>query len=170
MGVRGLLLAASSAALAVAAHGLGGGTVADSGFTVLLATLLAWGGTTLARRGGTPVLVAVLGVTQVCQHILLTEIASGHPRAAAVFDGWTMFGTHAAATVLTAVLLTRAGVALTTIGTALAWLFRCLYALVAGPVPPRPVVVGTPLPARPGVLLEVLLRQVRGRRGPPLTS
>jgi hypothetical protein len=170
MGVRGLLLAASSAALAVAAHGLGGGAVADSGFTVLLATLLAWGGTTLARRGGTPVLVAVLGVTQACQHLLLTEIASGHLRGPAAFDGWTMFGTHAAATVLTAVLLTRAGAALTTIGAALAWLLGRLYALVAGPVPPRPVTAGTPLPARPGALLEVLLRQVCARRGPPLAS
>lgn len=170
MGVRGLLLAASSAALAVAAHGLGGGAVADSGFTVLLATLLAWGGTTLADRGGTPALVAVLGVTQTCQHLLLTEIATKHAREPAIFDGWTMFGTHAAATVLTAVLLTRAGVALTTIATALAWLLSRLYALVAGPVAARPAAVGTPLPARPGALLEVLLRQVHARRGPPLAS
>lgn len=170
MGVRGLLLATSSAALAVAAHGFAGGAVADSGFTVLLATLLAWGGTTLARRGGTPALVAVLGVTQACQHVLLTEIASGHGTAPAVFDGWTMFGTHAAATVVTAVLLTRAGVALTAIGGALAWLLSRLYALVAGPVPPRPVAVGTTLPARPGVVLEVLFRQACARRGPPVTS
>jgi hypothetical protein len=170
MGVRGLLLATSSAALAVAAHGLAGGAVADSGFTVLLATLLAWGGLTLARRGGTPALVAVLGVTQACQHILLTEIASGHGSAPAIFDGWTMFGTHAGATVVTAVLLTRAGVALTAIGAALVWLLGRLYALVAGPVPPRPVAVGTTLPARPGALLEVLFRHVCARRGPPLTS
>jgi hypothetical protein len=170
MGVRGLLLATSSAALAVAAHGLAGGAVADSGFTILLATLLAWGGTTLARRGGTPALVAVLGVTQLCQHLLLTEIASGHGMEPAVFNGWTMFGTHAGATVVTAVLLARAGVALTTIGAALGWLLGRLYALVAGPVPPRPVAVGTTLPARPGALLEVLFRQVCTRRGPPLTS
>lgn len=170
MGVRGLLLAASSAALAVAAHGLGGGAVADSGFTVGLATLLAWGGTSLARRYGTPALIAVLGVTQACQHILLTEIASGHGMGPAVFDGWTMFGTHAAATVLTAVLLTRAGAALTVIGAALAWLLGRLYALVAGPVPPRPTAVGTALPARPGALLEILFRHVCARRGPPLAS
>lgn len=168
MGVRGLLLATSSAALAVAAHGLAGGAVADSLFTVLLATLLSWGGMTVARRGGTPALVAVLGVTQACQHLLLTEIASGHGMGPAVFDGWTMFGTHAGATVLTAVLLTRAGVALTAIGAALAWLLGRLYALVAGPVPPRAVTA--PLATRPGALLEVLFRQVHPRRGPPRTS
>lgn len=168
-GVRGFLLASSSAALAIAAHGLGGGAVADFGFTILLATLIAWGGMPLARRGA-PALVAVLGVTQLCQHVLLTDIASGHGKAPAVFAGWTMFGTHAAATVLTAVLLTRAGVALTAIGAALAWLLGRLQTLVAGPVAPRPRAVGTSLPARPGPLLEVLLRQVHTRRGPPIHS
>lgn len=169
-GVRALLLAVSSAALAVAAHGLGGGAVPDFGFTILLATLLSWGGMSLARRGGTPALVAVLGVTQMCQHVLLTDLASAHGKEPAVFDGWTMFTMHAAATMLTAVLLTRAGVALTTISAALAWLLGRLHALVAGPVPPRPVPVGTSLPARPGSLLEVLLRQVCARRGPPVHS
>lgn len=169
-GVRGFLLAPSSAALAIAAHGLGGGAVADSGFTVLLATLIAWGGMSLTRRGGTPALVAVLGVTQLCQHMLLTDIANGHGRTPAVFAGWTMFGTHAAATVLTAVLLTRAGAALTVIGAALGWLLGRLRTLVAGPVPPRTHAVGTSLPARPGPLLEVLLRQVCARRGPPVHS
>lgn len=165
-----LLLAISSAALAVAAHGLGGGTVADSGFTILLATLLAWGGMSLARQGGTPALVAVLGVTQLCQHVLLTDIASGHGNGTAVFDGWTMFTTHAVATLLTAVLLTRAGVAITAITAAFAWLLGRLHALVAGPVQRRPVAVGTSLPARPGSLLEVLFRQVCARRGPPVHS
>src|SRR4051794_13706415 len=170
MGVRGFLLAGSSAALAVAAHGLAGGAVADSGFTILLATLLAWGGMTLTRRGGTLALVAVLGLTQWCQHVLLTELASRHGTGQALFDGWTMFGTHAVATVLTAALLTRAGVALTAIGAAFTWLFGRLYALVAEPVPPRPVTTGTALPARPGPVLEVLLRHVCARRGPPASS
>lgn len=169
-GVRGLLLASSSAALAIAAHGLGGGTFADSTFTVLLATLLAWGGMSVARRGGTLSLVAVLGVTQACQHVLLTEIASGHGRGPAMFDGWTMFSTHAVATVLTAVLLTRAGVALSAVAAAVAWLLGRLQTLITGPVPPRPSTVGTSLPARPGSLLEVLLRQVCARRGPPVLS
>jgi hypothetical protein len=167
-GVRGWLLASSSAALAIAAHGLAGGALSDAAFTVLLATLLAWGGLSLARRGGTPTLVGVLGVTQTCQHLLLSEIASGHGHTAARFDGWTMFATHAVATLLTAVLLTRAGVALGTIAAALAWLFGTLGALVAGPVDTTPATAGTVLPARPGQLLEVLFRQVCARRGPPV--
>jgi hypothetical protein len=166
-GVRGLLLASSSAALAVAAHGLGGGTVADSGFAVLLAALLTWGGMSLASRGGAVGLVVVLGATQASQHVLLSELASGHGKDPAVFDGSTMVAAHVVATVLTAILLTRAGVALSAITAALAWLLGQLRALVAGPVTPRPATVGTSLPARPGPLLEVLLRQVCARRGPP---
>lgn len=169
-GVHGLLLASASAALAVAAHGLAGGPVSDFTFTVLLATLLAWGGMSLARRGGTPALFAVLAVTQACQHVLLTELASGHRGERAVFDGTTMFAAHAVATTIAAVLLTRAGTALGVIAAAIAWLLTRLHALVAGPVPPRPVTAGTSLPARPGSLLEVLLRQVCARRGPPVSS
>lgn len=168
-GVRELLLVSSSAALAVAAHGIAGGGVSDSTFTVLLAGLLSWGGMSLARRGGTPALVAVLGVTQACQHVLLSELASNH-RGPAMFDGWTMFATHAVATVVTAVLLTRAGVALGVIAAAVAWLLGRLRTLVAGPVPPQLGTAATSLPARPGPLLEVLLRQVCARRGPPVHS
>jgi hypothetical protein len=165
-----LLLASSSAALAIAAHGLGGGTLSDSGFTVLLATLLAWGGMSLARKGGVLTLVGVLGATQASQHLLLSEIAGGHGHSAAQFDGWTMFATHAVATLLTAVLLTRADVALGTIAAALAWLLGTLRALVAGPVRLPQATAGTALPARPGQLLEVLFRQVCAKRGPPVRS
>ena len=165
-----MLLASSSAALAIAAHGIGGGAASDSLFTVLLATLLAWGGMSLARRSGIPALVGVLGVTQLCQHLLLTELANGHGHQQALFDPWTMFGAHAVATVLTAVLLTRAGAALAVVGGAFAWLLSRLTALVAGPVGTTVRPAGSPLPARPGALLEVLFREVCGRRGPPVRS
>lgn len=166
----GVLLASSSAALAIAAHGIGGGAVSDSLFTVLLAALLSWGGMSVARRGGIPALVGVLGVTQLCQHLLLTEIARGHGHQQALFDGWSMFAAHAVATVLTAILLTRAGVALGLVACAVAWLLSRLTALIAGPVhhPARPG--GSPLPARPGAFLELLLREVCARRGPPAHS
>ena len=166
----GVLLAASSAALAIAAHGIGGGAVSDSLFTVLLATLLAWGGSTLARRGGTPALVGVLGVTQLCQHLLLTELANGHGHQQALFDPWTMFTAHAVATVLTAVLLTRAGVALRLVTSAVAWLLSRLTALVTGRFDHPAQPGGSPLPTRPGAFLEVLFREVCARRGPPVHS
>ena len=166
----GVLLALSSAALAIAAHGIAGGAASDSLFTVLLATLLAWGGMSLTRRGGTPALVGVLGVTQLCQHLLLTEIANGHGHQQATFNGWTMFAAHAVATVVTAVLLTRAGAALALVAGAFAWLLSRLTALVASPVPRTIGGAGSPQPARPGALLEVLFREVCGRRGPPVCS
>lgn len=169
-GAGGVLLASSSAALAIAAHGIGGGAVSDSLFTVLLATLLAWGGSTLAHRGGIPALVGVLGVTQLCQHLLLTELARGHGHQQSLFDPWTMFTAHAVATVVTAVLLTRAGVALRLVTTAAAWLLARLTALVAGPVRRTARPGGSPLPARPGAFLEVLFREVCARRGPPVHS
>ncbi len=166
-----MLLASSSAALAIAAHGVGGGAASDSLFTVLLATLLAWGGMSLAQRGGVPALVGVLGVTQLCQHLLLTELANGHGhQQEALFDPWTMFAAHAVATVMTAVLLTRAGAALAVVAGAFAWLLSRLTALVAGPVGTTTRPAGSPFPARPGALLEVLFREVCGRRGPPVRS
>ena len=166
----GVLLALSSAALAIAAHGIAGGAPSDSLFTVLLATLLAWGGMSLTRRGGIPALVGVLGVTQLCQHLLLTEIANGHGHQEAVFDGWTMFAAHAVATVLTAALLTRADTALALVACAFAWLVSRLTALVTGPAAHTADLTGSPSPARPGALLEVLFREVCGRRGPPVRS
>jgi hypothetical protein len=81
-----------------------------------------------------------------------------------------MFATHAVATLLTALLLTRAGAALGTITAGFAWLVRRLTALAAGPVLRPAPTTRSALPARPGELLEVLFRQVHTRRGPPLTS
>lgn len=168
---RGVLLALCSAALSISAHATAGGARSDIALTALLTTLLAWGGASLARRGGLLALIGVLGATQLGQHLLLTEIATTHAHATpAPINGWAMFTTHAVATVMTAVLLLRTGTALNWVYAAWAWLTVRLRTLVAGPVPavagPRP----TPTPARPGQLLEILLRRVLARRGPPLGS
>jgi hypothetical protein len=168
---RGVLLALCSAALSVSAHAAAGGARSDIALTALLTTLFAWGGASLARRGGLLALIGVLGATQLGQHLLLTEIATTHAHAGPPpVDGWTMFTTHAVATVVTAVLLLRTGTALRWVYAAWAWLTARLRTLVAGPVPaatgPRP----TPAPARPGQLLEILLRRMLSRRGPPIGS
>lgn len=169
---RGWLLAFCSAALAVAAHGTAGGELSDSALTALLATVLAWGGTALARRGGFLTVVATLGAIQFAQHLLLTEVAAhGHEPAGPPVNGWVMFATHAVATLLTAAMLLRADAAFAAVHAALAWLVGRLQALC--PAPPESGAVRTvpsSVPARPGVLLEVLLRQVRPRRGPPVSS
>jgi hypothetical protein len=172
-GARGWLLAACSAALAVAAHGTAGGRLSDSALTVLLAVVLAWGGTALARRGGVVTVAVALGSAQLAQHLLLTEVAGnahGHEPAPPPAAGWLMFTTHAVATLLTAVLLLRADAAIAAARAAIGWLTGRLLALC--PAPPRsaPAPVVTSVPARPGLLLEVLLRQVSPRRGPPARS
>jgi hypothetical protein len=82
-----------------------------------------------------------------------------------------MFAAHAAATLLTAVLLLRADRALDAARAAVAWLVGRLQALC--PAPPsgaRTETVRSSVPARPGLLLEVLFREVSPRRGPPLHS
>jgi hypothetical protein len=168
-GVPGWLLASCLAALTVAAHAGAGGTLADSSLTALLTTVLAWGGVSLARRGGLGMLAGVLAATQAAQHVLLTEIAHVHEPAPST-NGWLMFGTHAVATVLSAVLLTHAGAAVGAVAAAGRWLVGRLQLLSAAP-PAGPV-----RPARvrvlslPGVSLEVMLRLVSPRRGPPVRS
>ncbi len=171
---RGWLLASCSAALAIAAHGTAGGDLSDAALTALLATVLAWGGTAIARRGGFLTVVATLGVIQLAQHVLLTEVAGaahGHEWTAPPVDGWVMFAAHAVATLLTAALLLRADAAFATVRAAISWLVGRLQALC--PAPPEDAAgrtVPSSVPARPGVLLEVLLRQVSPRRGPPVHS
>lgn len=174
-GARGWLLATSSAALAVTAHGTAGGELSDFALSALLTAVLAWGGTALARRGGLFTVVAALGVTQLAQHLLLTEIAggthAGHTLSPPPVDGRLMFATHAIATLLTAVLVLRADHALATTRAAVAWLVGRLQALC--PAPPEGTAgrtVRTSVPARPGLVLEVLLREVSPRRGPPVRS
>ncbi len=166
-----MLFAVCSAALSVSAHAAAGGARTDIALTALFTTLVAWGGASLARRGGLFALTGVLGATQLGQHLLLTEIATTHAHAVSPpINGWAMFTTHAIATVVTAALLRRTGTALNWVYAAWAWLTARLRTLVAGPVPsvagPRPV----PTPARPGQLLEILLRRVLARRGPPIGS
>ncbi|MGQ0839929.1 hypothetical protein [Actinokineospora sp.] len=167
---RGCLLGLSSAALAVAAHGMAGGGVPDTAVTVVLTVLVGWAGTAVAdRRHDTWSMLTLLGVSQLSLHVLLTDIASTHPGhgAGAAVDGDLMLVTHVLATVLTAVLLTKASVALGVLASALTGLVR---ALVWTPVPvattPRPA----PVEVFRGHLLAVVFRQVCGRRGPPLGS
>ena len=173
-GARGWLLAACSAALAVAAHGTAGGELSDVALTVLLTAVLAWGGAALARRGGLLTVVVALAITQLAQHLLLTEIAGAshwHAPTPPPVDGRLMLVTHAVATLVTAVLLLRADNALATARTAIAWLVGRLRALCLAPPADRAgETVATSVPARPGLLLEVLLREVSPRRGPPARS
>jgi len=171
---RGALLTAISATLTIAAHGMAGGGLPDSVdqilFTGLLTALFAWGTRSVAGRGGAAALFGVLAATQAAQHLLLTQLAGHGSHGPAPVDGRVMLATHAVAVVLTAMLFTRANTALGAVVRAIAWLLGRLTGVrIALPAPAAPTAT-SPTPARPGELLEVLLRRVSQRRGPPARS
>lgn len=174
---RGWLLALSSTGLAIAGHGVAGGGFPDLGIAVPLTALLAWVGAALADRLRRLVpLIIALGAIQLGLHLLLTEVVGAHgghhagSGGPAPVDDLTMLAGHALATVVTAALLAKASAALSLGSAALNWLRGQLS--VPRPVPvaaAHPIPISA-APARPGVLLEILLRRVRSRRGPPATS
>jgi hypothetical protein len=171
--VRGCLLALSSTSLAIAAHGVAGGGVPDAALTLPLTALIAWGAAALAPwTRGWVTLTGLLGVLQVVLHLLLTDNANQHfQHTQTHVNGWAMFAGHALATAITAALLARASTALTLISAALAWLRAGLRALLTTPITaPATIGAGSTIPARPGLLLEILLRRVHALRGPPVGS
>lgn len=167
--LRGALLGGSSAALAISAHGMAGGGIPDTAVTLALTALVGWAGTALAdRRGGLVATLVLLGVSQLCLHVLLTDIAvphDGHQHTPAI-NGGLMLATHVAATVINAVLLTAAGAALNAIASAVTGLVRVLTISLA-PTAPLPSV---PVTTAVSHLLAILLRVVCTRRGPPVPS
>jgi hypothetical protein len=172
--MHGWLLAISSTGLAVSAHGVAGGGFPDAMLVLPLTALIAWGGAAMADRlRRTIVLVPALGLLQLLLHLLLAQNVHTHS-AAEPFgspDGAAMLAGHAVATVLTAVLLARASAPLALISSAIDRLRDRLRLPAPTPVPAAvgPGVL-SPIPARPGSLLEIHLRRVHARRGPPPRS
>jgi len=167
----GWLLALSSTGLAITAHGLAGGGVPDTALVIPVTALIAWGGTALAARPrGRLVLLATVALIQLGLHELLTQSTYAHgghesmPRV----HGPAMFAGHALATLAVTALLARASTGLALFSSAVGWLRSRLNELWLTPVP-APVAIGAAsvVPARPGQLLEITLRRVRARRGPP---
>lgn len=170
--VRGGLLGASSGALAVTAHALGDGGMPDASLTIVLTALIGWAATALATKTkGLPGILAVLGVGQLLMHLVLTVLMthSEHESAAPiVIHGDKMTAAHVSATIVTALLVTRAEALLR----AVAGVMRMLLPVVWLPVPvpaaaPKPPL---PFPAGTGELTDVLIRRVHGKRGPPAYS
>ncbi len=165
---RGVLLAVTSAALSVAAHGVAGGDLTEFAPALPLTVLVASAATVLAeRRHGPWTLLAALGVAQVGQHTLLNlgnHVADGPGPG---FAPMTMTAAHVVAALLTGLLLVRADsalAALSKLSNAVARLLPIRWTSVPdvrrAPVPQIPVV--------PDTLTAVLLRRVNGRRGPPV--
>ena len=163
--VRGAVLSVTSAALAVAAHMIGGGTAPDPGLTLLLTVGVAAAGVALAgQRRGFGVILPVLGAAQLATHELLGLADVG--MSASMVDPLVMTAAHAAAVVLTALLLAHADAVIFGVAAALSRLLPVSWTepRVADrvPVPRR-----ADSPARP---LAVLLALTSPRRGPPVCA
>ncbi|MEU4448421.1 hypothetical protein AB0K14_29990 [Actinosynnema sp. NPDC050801] len=163
-GARSVAFAVTSTALACAAHVVGSGGLPDIGTTILLTALLAFAGRALAGRWwGTAGVVALLGLSQVVLHVMLTWLSGlshhGFEPTAAMLVG------HACAAVLTGLVPARAEAAVFAIARALAsWWPEPLTPLGAR----RPLWVVT-APRDPAVVPDVL-RRAHARRGPPFDS
>ena len=159
--LRGALLAVTSGALTIAAHGLGGGSLSEFVEVVPLVVLIAGAAASLAdRRSGRLSVIAALGVSQLAQHLLLTWVDHAHEPTLTL----GMVGAHAIAAGLIGILLFHAE-------TALFALVAAVSRLVLKPLVPLPAVapLRTPVPAVLVPSHSVLLRRVHGRRGPPVS-
>lgn len=164
---RGLLLAVTSAALGIAAHGAAGGSLAEFTPALPLTLLIAGAATALADRRRSPfAILAALGAAQFAQHELLGLMHHHHTSADGFgFDVVQMTTAHALAVLGTGLLLVKADDALFALVSAVSRLLpRSLT-----PAPVRLALRVAALSAVAGrVLIELLLRSVNGRRGPPV--
>ncbi len=173
---RGVVLAVTSAALAVAAHRIAGGGVPDAVSTMLLTLGVAIVGVALAsKRRSTGAILIVLGAAQLAMHLLLSFDTttmpgmgmSGMTPAGPPFGSVAMMSAHAVAALVTAILLAKADAALFAVAEALARLLPTI--LIAPPVPTGPARL------RPSVAprvrsTAVSLRRDNARRGPPVAA
>jgi len=159
---RGGLLALSSAVLTVTAHAAAGGGVPATGLTVLLTVGIAAAGTALAdrARGDLPVLGA-LAAAQLSTHLALS-VPCGRAEPTAE-SGCPMLLAHLVAVLLTALLLARADAAIAGAVAAL----NMLVPRRDRPLPIRGITAPAIGSARADNVLEVLLRRIHSRRGPP---
>lgn len=164
---RGLLLAVTSASLSVAAHGAAGGSLVEFTPALPLVLLIAGAATALADRYRSPLaILAALGAAQLAQHQLLDLMRHHHaPTGGVGFDAVQMTAAHVLAVLGTGLVLAKADAALVSLVDAVSRLLPRTSA--PGPVELAPRVTACrPAPGAP--LIELLLRSVNGRRGPPV--
>jgi hypothetical protein len=168
--VRGVLLAVSSAALAVSAHALADGGIPDAPLTLLLTVLIGWTATALAAKTtGTLGTLALLGAGQLIMHLVLsTLMVYPGPHAGGGVSGSAMAAAHTGATIVTALLVARAEALLRAAANALRLVLpKILRALPVPTAATRPTLI---LPSGAERIVDVLFRRVHGRRGPPIYS
>ncbi|ANZ37060.1 hypothetical protein BBK82_14270 [Lentzea guizhouensis] len=161
--LRGAVLAVTSAALTIAAHGLGGGELPEFIHALPLVVLIAFAAASLAdKRTGKLSLMAGLAAAQLAQHLLLTWVSHEHTGTLT----WQMFGAHLVAATLTGLLLFHAE-------NALFRLFAAVTRLIPRRLTPQPVLT----PVRAFTSTPYLRRahaaelsRAHGLRGPPCGS
>lgn len=149
------------------AHGAAGGGLPHPATTVVVSSLIGWVATATAHRArGIRGILLFLGAGQLAAHVLLTTL-SGHGG-----EGPAMLAGHALATAVTACVLARAEAVLTGVTTTV----RAILPVATWRWRPyrRPQHVPTysplALPDAVTTVVDVLLRHVHGRRGPPVLS
>ncbi len=161
--LRGAVLALTSAALTIAAHGVGGGELSEFIHAVPLVVLIAFAAASLAdKRTGKLSVMAGLATAQLAQHLLLTWVNHEHTGTLS----WQMSGAHLVAAALTGLLLFHAE-------NALFRLFAAVTRLIPRRLTPLPVLT----PVRTFTSTPYLRRahaaelsRAHGRRGPPCGS
>jgi hypothetical protein len=151
----------------VAAHGAAGGSLLEFAPALPLVLLIAGAATALADRFRSPVAILVaLGAAQVAQHELLGLMDHYHaPTGGLGFDPVQMTAAHVFAALGTGLVLVKADAALVALVEAVSRLVPRM--LAPGPVRLAPRATAVRAAAGPP-LIELLLRSVNGRRGPPV--
>jgi hypothetical protein len=169
---RGVVLAGTSAALAIAAHAVALGGLPDAGLTLLCMAVVAAAGMVLAgRRRSIWAILAVLGAAQLVMHVLMsldmTDMA-GMAGSGLPYNGATMLLAHTVAVVVTAAMLFHADDAMFFVASVIA---RLVPTIVIAP-PPAPGVPARLRPARAPVVraAAALLCRANARRGPPVVA
>jgi hypothetical protein len=164
--LRGCALAGLSTLLTAVGHAAGGGTLPDLTVLVVLFPLLAALCTSVAQRCRHLVpTVAVLGAGQLALHQFMELLHPTHSGGAALATGAQMVAMHAVATLVTAVALRHADLAVAGLVAALR---RVLPRRLDPPSVDRPLpVLAVPGPAVPARLARAFA-VARSRRGPPV--
>jgi hypothetical protein len=174
--VRGGAMACCATVLAITAHVLGGGSTPPSWLAAALTAALASAGVALAdRQRGPLMLLLAFGASQATMHWLL-DVAEHWRHAAhtlhthapaASADPLLMIALHALAALAMALLLAVADRAASGVAEALRWLLRLLlHACSVVPLPDRHADPVLPVAGRQFV--DIVLRRLCRRRGPPL--
>ncbi|WP_116051470.1 hypothetical protein [Amycolatopsis palatopharyngis] len=173
---RGGLLTCSSAVPAIVAHALADGGMPRAVIMVLLTPVIGWLATVLAERlHGLLGVVLVLGVAQVVMHVMLGGHGTHTPADpvgpsihSGVDPGAMVLAAHLGATILTAILLARAESMLQAVAVSLRRLVHTVWRLP--PIPSGAIPAAIVRAAGCVQFVDIHLRRVHGRRGPPENS